>query len=126
MKSKASRESQARREQAQDELDAARRDARIAIEDAFLATGHGVAQIHSLEQSLRSARTALEATTAGRDVGTRTEVEVLDAQTRSFAVERQLVEARLRYVLDRVRLSAAAGELNDSDVAGVNSWLASR
>ena len=121
-----SRESQARREQAQDELDAARRDTRLAIEDAFLATGHRVAQIHSLEQSLRSARTALEATTAGRDVGTRTEVEVLDAQTRSFAVERQLVEARLRYVLDRVRLSAAAGELVDSDVAAVNSWLASR
>ena len=120
-----SRESQARREQARDELEAAHRDTRLAIEDAFLATGHGVAQIHSLEQSLRSARTALEATTAGRDVGTRTEVEVLDAQTRSFAVERQLVEARLRYVLDRVRLSAAAGELNDSDVAAVNSWLAS-
>jgi outer membrane protein len=120
-----SRESTARREQAQDDLEAARRDTRLAVEEAFLATGHGVARIHSLEQSLRSARTALESTTAGRDVGNRTEVDVLDAQTRSFSVERDLVVARVQYVLDRVRLSAAAGELRDSDVQAVNSWLVS-
>lgn len=57
------------------------------MQDAYLAVKTGVARIGALEQSVLSARTALEATTLGRDVGGRTEVDVLDAQQRLFAAE---------------------------------------
>lgn len=96
------------------------------MQDAFLAVTTGVSRVASLTESLESARTALEATTLGRDVGTRTEPDVLDAQQRVFEAELALAQARYDYLLGRVRLSAAAGELNQSDVRNLNGLLASR
>lgn len=118
------RESQARRREAEQALAAAKRDVRLQVQDAYLAVRTGVSRITAAEQSLVSARTALEATSLGRDVGTRTELDVLDAQQRAFAAEFDLVQARLDYLLGRVRLSVAAGELGEGELRVVNGWLA--
>ncbi|WP_114968710.1 TolC family outer membrane protein [Rhodoferax ferrireducens] len=118
------RESLARRREAEQALAAAKRDVRLQVQDAYLSVRTGVSRITAAEQSLVSARTALEATTLGRDVGTRTELDVLDAQQRAFAAEFDLVQARLDYLLGRVRLSVAAGELGEGELRSVNGWLA--
>lgn len=118
------RESMSKQRQAEQELGAARRDARLAANDAYLAVKTGVARIASLEQSLRSARTALEATALGRDVGSRTELDVLDAQQRVFAAERDLAQARNDHLLGRVRLALAAGDLQEGDLHALNAYLA--
>ena len=120
------REALARRREAEQELAVAKRDVRLQVQDAYLAVRSGVSRIAAAEQSLTSARTALEATTLGRDVGTRIELDVLDAQQRSFAAEFDLVQARLDYLLGRVRLSAAAGELGEAELRAVNGWLTLR
>ena len=120
------RESLARQREAEQELAAAKRDVRLQVQDAYLAVRTGVSRITAAEQSLVSARTALEGTTLGRDVGTRTELDVLDAQQRSFAAEFDLVQARLDYLLGRVRLSVVAGEPSEGELRTVNAWLASR
>jgi len=117
------RESTARLSQADEELAAARRDVRLQVQDAYLAVRTGVASVSSFEQSLLSARTALEATTLGRDVGTRTELDVLDAQQRAFDAELDLVHARFDYLLGRIRLAAAVGELGEQDLRAVNGWF---
>ncbi|MBX3606398.1 MAG: TolC family outer membrane protein [Piscinibacter sp.] len=117
------RESLARQRQAEQQLAGARRDTRLQVQDGFLAVKTGVARIASLEQSLRSTRTALEATTLGRDVGTRTELDVLDAQQRVFASELDLAQARHDYLLGRLRLAAAAGELQEGDLQSLNAQL---
>jgi len=85
---------------------------------------NGVAKIAALEQSLQSTRTALEATTLGRDVGTRTELDVLDAQQRVFTVQLDLAQARNDYLLGRLKLAAAAGELQQSDLRTLDDFLA--
>jgi outer membrane protein len=103
---------------------AAERDARLAVQDAFLAVKTGVSRITALEQSVLSARTALEATTAGRDVGTRTDLDVLDAQQRLFTAQLDLADARHNYMLGRVRLASAAGELREDDLRALNGYLA--
>lgn len=118
------RESSAKRTQAEQELEAARRDARLQVQDAFLAVKTGVARIGSLEQSVLSARTALEATVLGRDVGTRTELDVLDAQQRMFNTQLELAHARNDYLLGRVHLASAAGELQEGDLRELNAYLA--
>lgn len=51
------------------------------------------------EQSVVSARSALEATEAGFDVGTRTIVDVLDATRRLYDANRNLSNARYSYIL---------------------------
>lgn len=120
------RESQARLREAEQQLAAAARDMRVQVQDAFLAVRTGVSRIESSEQALRSARTALEATTLGRDVGTRTEQDVLDAQQRAHASELDAVMARIDYLMARIRLAAAAGELGEQDLRSVNAWLRAR
>lgn len=120
------RESLARERQAEQELSAMRRDVRIQVQDAYLAVKTGVSRISSYSQSLVSARTALEATTLGRDVGTRTELDVLDAQQRVFGAELDLAQARFDYLLGRVRLAASAGELGEADLRSLNGWLVAR
>ena len=70
-----------------------------------------------------SARTALEATTLGRDVGTRTELDVLDAQQRLYAAQLDLARAHNDYLLGRLRLAAAAGELHEGDLLALNAYL---
>lgn len=113
--------SQARVEQ---ELAAARRDARLQAHDAYLAVKTGVSRIGSLEQSVRSATTALEATTLGRDLGTRTELDVLDAQQRLFSTRLELAQARTDHLLGRIRLAAAAGVLDTGDLQAIDAQLA--
>ncbi len=117
------RESIARQVQAEQELGAARRDARLQVQDAFTAVKTGVARIAALEQSLVSTRTALEATTLGRDLGTRTELDVLDTQQRMYSVRLDLAQARHDYLLGRVRLSAAAGDLQQGHLRELDALL---
>lgn len=117
------RESIARRGQAEQELAAAQRDARLKAHDAYLSVKTGVSRIASHAQSLRSAATALEATTLGRDVGTRTELDVLDAQQRLYGAQLDLAQARRDYLLGRIQLAAAAGALSEGDLQSLNSYL---
>jgi outer membrane protein len=117
------RESVAKRGQAEQELAAAKRDARLRAQDAYLSVKTGVSRIGSLEQSVRSDTTALEATMLGRDVGTRTELDVLDAQQRLFTSQRDLAQARNDYLIGRIQLAAAAGALHAGDLAALNQLL---
>ena len=83
-----------------------------------------MSRIGSLEQALRSAATALEATTLGRDVGTRTELDVLDAQQRLFSAQLDLAQARNDYLIGRLDLAVSAGALAESDLDSLNNFLA--
>lgn len=117
------RESVAKKGQAEQELAAARRDARLQAQDAYLSVKTGVSRVGTLEQSVRSAQTALEATTLARDLGTRTELDVLDAQQRLYQNQLDLAQARHDYLLGRLRLAAAAGALQEGDLAALNAYL---
>jgi outer membrane protein len=117
------RESIAKRRQAEEELSVAQRDARLQVQDAYLAVKKGVARIAALEQSLLSAQTALEATTLGRDVGSRTELDVLDTQQRVFAAQLDLAQALNDYLLGRIKLASAAGDLQETDLRALNAYL---
>lgn len=119
------REAAARRAQAEQELAAASREVRLRVQEAYLAVSTGVARVAALEQALVSARSALQATSLGRDVGTRTALDVLDAQQRLAAAERELVQARADYLLGRLRLAAAAGELSEESLRALGPWFGS-
>lgn len=119
------REAVARRGEAEQQLAAARRDARLKVQEGYLAVTTGVARVAALEQALLSARSALQSTSLGRDVGTRTALDVLDAEQRVAAAERELVQARADYLLGRLRLAAAAGELSEESLRALAPWFAS-
>jgi outer membrane protein len=91
--------------------------------DAYLGVISEVARVQALKQALESARTALKATEAGYEVGTRTTVDVLDARRALFAAETNYLRSRYDYLVNGLRLKQAAGTLTTEDLAAVDALL---
>lgn len=83
----------------------------------------GVATVHARQQAIISNESALEATKAGYDVGTRNLVNVLDAQRRVYEAKRNFLIALYDYVLTGLRLKQAAGTLSREDIIQLDKWL---
>ena len=118
-----SRESRHRYQRSLELLERERRRAQRETRDAYLGVDSGISRVQALEQAVRSSLTAAEAIEAGFQVGTRTSVDVLDAQRDLFRARRDLSQARYRYVLDVLRLKRAAGVLSEEDLRIVSIWL---
>lgn len=91
--------------------------------NAYRAVIAGIEQVQAFGQALISAESALEATQAGFEVGTRTIVDVLLAQQRFYGAQRDNSLARHTYILNHLRLKAAAGLLSEQDLLAVNRIL---
>ena len=75
------------------------------------------------KQSIVSTRSALDATQAGYEVGTRNVVDVLNAANTLFSAERDYANARYDYILNTMRLKEQAGLLSPEDVNTLDSYL---
>lgn len=82
-----------------------------------------VAEVNAQQQSIRSAQSALDATQAGYEAGTRTIVDVLNAQRTLYQAKRNYADARFNYILDSLRLKQLAGMLATDDLLAINQWL---
>ena len=92
--------------------------------DSYLGVQAEIARVNALEQAVASSQTALEATQAGFEVGTRTSVDVLISLRETFRTQRDYASARYEYVLNKLRLKQAAGILTADDLIEVNNSLA--
>jgi len=110
-------------DQARQELENARRSAAFNARQAFLGVINGIAQVKALRVALSSSRTSLDSTKLGREVGVRTQVDVLNVQQQVAGTQRDLARATYNYVLNVLKLKAAAGTLTEDDLAHVNQWL---
>ena len=82
-----------------------------------------VSRVKALRQAVISNQSALRATEAGFEVGTRTIVDVLNVQSELYRAKQEHSNSRYIYVLNVLRLKQASGELERSDIEMVNSWL---
>jgi outer membrane protein len=102
------------------------RETERSTRDSYLGVLSEMSRVEALEQAVASSRTALEATQAGFDVGTRTIVDVLDSQ---FALYRSITlfyQARYDYLMNVLRLKQAAGSLQIQDLEEIDQWLIER
>lgn len=106
-----------------EKLDGALRGAERETRDAYLGVLAERARVNALKQSVKSSQTALEATEAGFEVGTRTTVDVLDARRRLFEAQREYARSRYDYLINVVRLRSAAGVLVPTDLGNINAFL---
>ncbi len=118
-----SREARALLAQAQESLEGRRRATEREVRSAYLGVVAGIGQVKARKQALSSAQTALEATQAGFEVGTRTAVDVLNAQQVRYGAQSEYARARYDYLLATLKLKQAAGSLSEEDIAQVNGWL---
>jgi outer membrane protein len=109
--------------ESQQRLEQQRRATTRETRDAYLGVNVAISQVQALMQALVSNQSALEATELGYRVGTRTSVDVLDAERALFGAKRDLAAARYDYVLNVLRLEQAAGKLSQDDLVRVNGWL---
>lgn len=117
------REAQALQLSAAEQVRAAERDVRENIRVVHRQVASDVLRIQALAQSVVSARSALEATETGYEVGTRNAVEVLQSRQAMHQAERDHANARYDYVVNLLRLKEAAGTLNPEDILALNRWL---
>jgi outer membrane protein len=91
--------------------------------DAYLSVLSEISRVRALAQAVESSRTALRATEAGFEVGTRTTVDVLTSQNNLRRAETTFARSRYDYILNVLRLKLAAGSLSVADIEEVDGWL---
>lgn len=93
------------------------------IRNNYNNVGASISSIRAYEQSVISSESALQATQAGFEVGTRTIVDVLNRTRDLYDSKRKLSDARYSYINSIVALKQAAGTLNEDDVIAINNGL---
>ncbi len=117
------REAVYRHRAAREQLERVARQTERQTRDAYLGVSADIPTIRALQQALSSAETALKATEAGFDVGTRTTVDVLDARRDLLTARTNLKRAKYDYIINTLQLKQAAGTLSGEDLIAVNRWL---
>ena len=117
------REAIAVREKARQDLEAARRAARLATKQAWFAwQGASARQLASL-QAVESSMLALKAARVGEATGLKTELELLQARQQLESARRDLHKARYDMITSVFKLKAVAGQLEDADVLLLDKLL---
>lgn len=91
--------------------------------DAYLGVISGISRVQALRQALASNQTALKATEAGYEVGTRTSVDLLNARKNLVQAQTNYAVARYDYIVSVLTLRLAAGTLDRPELSSVNNWL---
>jgi outer membrane protein len=104
-------------------LERTSRETERATRDAYLGILSEISRIQALKQAVESSRTALQATEAGFEVGTRTTVDVLNSRQQLFTALTNYSRSRYDYVIDIITLKQAAGSLTRDDLKEINGWL---
>jgi outer membrane protein len=121
-------QSQVRRTQyywiaAKERMSRVSRETERLARDAFLGVNSEIARVTALKQALESSQTALKATEAGYEVGTRTAVDVLASRQQLVQAQTDYAGSRYDYILNVIQLRLAAGNLDEATVAEINQWL---
>ena len=109
-----------------EQLQRVTRETERATRDAYLGVLSEISRVKALEQAVASSRTALEATQAGFDVGTRTIVDVLNSQRALFIAITNYYQSRYVYIGNVLLLKQAAGSLQIQDLEQIDRWLEDR
>ena len=117
------RQARSRFQESTDLLQQEVRAVELETRNAFRGVKTDIAQVRALSRSLESTEVAVEAEEAGFEVGTRTIVDVLDAQREYFLARLNYARARYLYVVDQLRLKKASGILTEEDLEELNRAL---
>ena len=110
-------------EKAQAQADRTRQQVTQKTRTAWLGLTVGGGRVAALSQALVSSRSRLDATRLGRQVGDRTTLDLLNAENDAASAELTLLQARIELLMNRLRLAAAAGRLDEAWLQSVNASL---
>ena len=93
------------------------------VRSAYLTLQSSISFAQASQQSLLASQTALNATVAGFEVGARTAVDVLDAQSDLSDAQSTESKARNDFLLNQLNLRAVAGTLSAADLHDIDRVL---
>lgn len=108
---------------ASEALEAARLDLETRVFQEFRSVTEGVARIFALEQAVRSAEQALLSNRKSFEAGSRTTLDVLNAEKERTTALRDLAQARYSYLVSRIRLQSLVGKERWENIDQANSVL---
>lgn len=93
------------------------------LKNSFRDINSSLNRVQALKATVTSAKSALEATEAGFEVGTRTMVDVLAEQKNLFRAKRDYSRSRYDYLINGIKLKQAASNLSKQDIQAINQYL---
>ena len=117
------RQAVAEQTRAEESLEALRRDLGVRVHKEYRGVCEGVMRVRALEQAVRSAQQMLMSTQMSLKAGSRTQLDVLNAQQQYTLALRDLAQARLIYLMSKVKLASLAGDDAVASVDDVNASL---
>ncbi len=117
------RQAVAEQTRAEETLEALRRDLGVRVHKEYRGVSEGVMRVRALEQAARSAEQMLQSTQMSNKAGSRTQLDVLNAQQQYTMALRDLAQARFVYLMSKVKLASLAGDEALASVDEVNASL---
>lgn len=105
------------------ELDGARRQAAALARQAYAGITNGQAQTQALISAVESSKNSVEANKIGYRIGTRINIDVLNAEQQLYAAQRDLAKSKAETLMSSLRLKASTGSLQEADVQALNNLL---
>ncbi len=118
-------EARAQRNIAESELLQTELDANTNVRSAFLQVQSAVLLTDAAERLMDSTRLSSEAAQQGFELGTVTNVDVLNALRDQFQAERDFQRARYEQIIALLTLKREAGTLNAGDLTGISRLMVS-
>jgi outer membrane protein len=106
------------------ELERTRLQVAQQVRAAWLGLSVGAERVRALDEGLTASLSRADATQTGRDVGQRTTLDVLNAENDAAAARLTLAQGRVALLLDRLRLAALVGQLDEAVLRSANGELA--
>lgn len=110
-------------EASQYDFESERREAVLQVRSLYTQVSNDVSAVAARKQAIVSNQSALDATRAGYEVGTRNIVDVLNAEQNLYNAIADYADARYDYVVDILSLRRQSGLLDAEAIAQINRYL---
>jgi outer membrane protein len=108
---------------AQERVERVARQTEHDARDAYLGVLSEISRVKALRRAVESNATALAATEAGYEAGTRTAVDVLESRRLWIQAQTDYSRSRYDYMINVLKLQQAAGILSEQSLDKLNSLL---
>lgn len=105
------------------EVERTRQQVTQQVRAAWLGLSVGAERVRALDESLTATKARADATRTGRDVGQRTTLDLLNAESDVATALLALAQGRVALLMDRLRLSALVGQLDETMLQAADAAL---
>jgi outer membrane protein len=109
--------------QVQRQLEQSRRALNTEVHTSFVNVTSATQLVHAQEQVKQSAQLAFAAMESAVEVGSRTRIDLVDAERQFYSSIQQLNEAKYQLILAQLKLRLVSGSLSVEDLHTVNALL---